>query len=280
MLHLRIVDFIAPGNVCHFARARIDHRRPRFPHDHDFAEAFWVESGTGWHWINGQRRAVKRGTTVFVRPADVHAFSRTSADEPLVFYNLAFQKVVWDRLRTRYEFEDVYRPTDPSPREVTLTGQAWNEVQLAASDLRDGRRDLLAVDRALMTLARHATTTAGAKPGDGSMPAWLARALDSIVSPNHFVDGTRGLAALAGRSPEHVSRAVRRYLGKTPTDVVNDARLQVAVDRLANTDDKILDVALDSGFVNLSHFYKVFTARFGTTPRGYRVAQRRIVAQH
>jgi AraC family transcriptional regulator, dual regulator of chb operon len=278
MDHLRFDDFVSAGDACHFARARIVHPRPRRWHDHDFAEVFWVESGAGWHWINRDKRPLRRGVTVFVRPADAHAFSRTGS-VPLVFHNMAFQRSAWDQLRKRYGLDDLFGTGNAGPREATLSGQAWNEVQLASTDLRTGRRDLLALDRMLLTLAGRAGSTTGPRPTGPAMPTWLARALDTIASPEHFVDGTRGLAALAGRSPEHVSRAVKRYLGKTPTDVVNDAKLQIAVDRLTSSDDNVLDVALDSGFVNLSHFYKVFAARFGTTPREYRMSQRRIVAE-
>jgi AraC family cel operon transcriptional repressor len=81
------------------------------------------------------------------------------------------------------------------------------------------------------------------------------------------------LARLAKRSPEHVAREFRRYLNWTPTDVINDARMSYAADRLAASDDKITTIALDCGLENLGHFYRLFQARYGCTPRAYRVRQ-------
>jgi AraC family transcriptional regulator, melibiose operon regulatory protein len=49
------------------------------------------------------------------------------------------------------------------------------------------------------------------------------------------------------------------------------------IGRLVQTDDSVVNVALDCGFSNLSHFYKVFAGRFHTTPRRYRLRQRAIV---
>ncbi len=81
------------------------------------------------------------------------------------------------------------------------------------------------------------------------------------------------LARLAGRSPEHISREFRRYLDRTPTEVINDARTSHAADRLATTDDDIFSIVLGCGLENVSHFYRLFRARYICTPRVYRLRQ-------
>jgi AraC family transcriptional regulator len=49
-------------------------------------------------------------------------------------------------------------------------------------------------------------------------------------------------------------------------------RLRDAASRLLERDMNILDVALDSGFADLSNFNRAFRLEFGTTPSGYRGA--------
>jgi AraC-like DNA-binding protein len=39
---------------------------------------------------------------------------------------------------------------------------------------------------------------------------------------------------------------------------------------LVNGDDKILNIALDSGFGSVSRFYEIFVRDTGITPRAYR----------
>jgi AraC family cel operon transcriptional repressor len=39
-------------------------------------------------------------------------------------------------------------------------------------------------------------------------------------------------------------------------------------------DQEILDIALDCGIGNLSHFYSLFRAETGMTPRAYRLSHR------
>ena len=53
------------------------------------------------------------------------------------------------------------------------------------------------------------------------------------------------------------------------------ARLRAAAQRLADTSGKIVDVALDSGFVDLSNFNRAFRTEFGMSPRHYRASWRR-----
>ncbi len=107
---------------------------------------------------------------------------------------------------------------------------------------------------------------------EASLPGWLAEAMTSDI----LRDGVAGFVAAAGRSPEHVSRACRLHLGKTPTEVVTAARLDHAARLLERGDDGVTQIAFASGFKNTGHFHTCFRDRFGTTPRQYRLRQRAI----
>ena len=105
---------------------------------------------------------------------------------------------------------------------------------------------------------------------ESELPDWLQEACLRIQEPDHFTRGVPAFVALCGRSHEHVSRLCRSLLGKTPTQLVNDARLARAAVELRTTAPSITDIALDCGFEDPGSFYKLFKARFGTTPRRYR----------
>ena len=87
--------------------------------------------------------------------------------------------------------------------------------------------------------------------------------------------GVENFLRLCGRSREHVARTVRQHLGTTPTEHVNRLRMAHARRQLEMGDRDILEVALDCGIGNLSHFYDLFRRDTGTTPRAYRLAHRR-----
>jgi AraC family cel operon transcriptional repressor len=59
--------------------------------------------------------------------------------------------------------------------------------------------------------------------------------------------------------------------------VVNEARLAWAAARLAESDEPIMDIAYDCGLENLSHFYRLFRRRFGTTPQWHRKKQHEVI---
>lgn len=78
------------------------------------------------------------------------------------------------------------------------------------------------------------------------------------------------LAARAGLSPYHYLRIFRAVTGVTPHQFIVRARLREAASRLAQGDAKIIDVALESGFDDVSNFNRAFRSEFGVAPRVYR----------
>ncbi len=78
------------------------------------------------------------------------------------------------------------------------------------------------------------------------------------------------VAAIAGLSPEGFSRFFRRMTGRTFVAWVHEVRIGHACRLLTTTERPVLDVALASGFENLSNFNRVFRRLRGCTPRDFR----------
>ncbi|NUN93740.1 MAG: AraC family transcriptional regulator [Verrucomicrobiae bacterium] len=269
MRRLRIRDFLLPGETCHHASREVTAEQPVRRHTHDFLEVFWIESGRGIHRLNGAMQRLSAGTLVLIRPSDAHAF-HCEKGQPFRVTNIAFPQRAWVAMRARYfprrkELWDA----PPAARQRVLSPSAMTDLRQLAEELASGRRDPAALDRFLLNL-RHLLASCEAQANVVMLPEWLSRARREILKNRNFAGGARTFAKLAGRSAEHVARETRRLLGKTPTEIVNDARMTHAAARLAQSSDKITDVALDCGFVNLSHFYRIFRRRFGLTPHAYR----------
>jgi len=80
------------------------------------------------------------------------------------------------------------------------------------------------------------------------------------------------LASEAGMSAFHFLRTFRQVTGLTPHQYILRTRLREAAIRLATRPGRILEIALASGFDDLSNFNHVFRAEFGLSPRAYRRA--------
>ena len=107
-------------------------------------------------------------------------------------------------------------------------------------------------------------------------PAALARVTRAIRMIENGIDavtdlGLGSLARAAGLSPYHFLRTLQHLIGVTPHQYILRTRLRKAAMRLATKEPaKILDIALDSGFEDVSNFNHAFRAEFGVSPRGFR----------
>ena len=101
----------------------------------------------------------------------------------------------------------------------------------------------------------------------------LARVSDSIRAIERQPSRAftlRQLAAEAELSPYHFLRTFERLTGVTPHQYVRRLRLREAAMRLVLEPARIIDIAYDSGFGDLSNFNRAFRAEFGVSPRAYR----------
>jgi AraC family transcriptional regulator len=130
--------------------------------------------------------------------------------------------------------------------------------------------DEIALTLAVRTLA----LSAGASPDRARLPlnaearvTQAVRTIDRAPAAPLTLDA---MAAQARLSPYHFLRTFERLTGVTPHQYVVRARLRHAAIRLAAGTDRVLDVALDSGFGDVSNFNRAFRAEFGVSPRAFR----------
>ena len=77
-------------------------------------------------------------------------------------------------------------------------------------------------------------------------------------------------ASLFGLSRSLLTKEFRHYTGKSFVDYRNTRRVQRAALALVSDSCSVTEVALESGFANLSHFHRQFKSYFGLTPAAFR----------
>jgi AraC family transcriptional regulator len=132
--------------------------------------------------------------------------------------------------------------------------------------------DELAVTLAVGTIQ----LAAGVSPEPRAFPAKAeARVSRAVRAIEQHPDAALSLSELsreAGLSPYHFLRTFEHLTGLTPHQYVRRARLRHAATRLLTESEKVLDVALDCGFGDVSTFNRAFRAEFGVSPRVFRNA--------
>jgi AraC-like DNA-binding protein len=124
-------------------------------------------------------------------------------------------------------------------------------------------------------LAAHAVELAADQstrpiPPPANTEARVTRAIRSIDSHPDDPLTLDALAREAGLSPYHFLRTFERLTGVTPHQYVRRTRLREAARRLITEGGTVLDIALDSGFGDVSNFNRAFRTEFGRTPLAFR----------
>ena len=77
------------------------------------------------------------------------------------------------------------------------------------------------------------------------------------------------VAAACYFSQYHFMRFFKKYMGTSCGEYLKNLRLEKAAKAFASGNTGILDVAMESGFRNLSYFYREFQKKYGYTPKQF-----------
>jgi AraC family transcriptional regulator len=95
----------------------------------------------------------------------------------------------------------------------------------------------------------------------------VVRRIDAEPGGAHTLET---LAKEAGLSPWHFLRVFESVTEVTPHQYLRRARLREAARRLCADQDRVLNIALDSGFGDVSNFNRAFRGEFGVSPLVWR----------
>ena len=102
------------------------------------------------------------------------------------------------------------------------------------------------------------------------MPAWLSRLCAEMRKNGNFTCGIERMLSLTDKSREHVSRSLKKHLGLTPSEFINDLRLNFIANMLKNSNHGVAEIVFESGFGNLSWAAELFRKKYGVTMSFYR----------
>lgn len=266
------------GSETHYAfQSRID--PAEYPQVHDFYEVVLIVSGILNVQINDRILELKKGDLLLIRPGDVHSKLEIGTCRHI---NLAFPRDTVEAL-----FQYLYDRTEPlqelqaglfapvcrlNALDSTLMQNRLSYLNLLPSSSVNRKNTYL---RTILTdiIASYFMVEIEKQKKSSqtlSIPTWLAQAIEGLSDIRNLEGGMEYLIAQTNRTPEHICRAFRKHLNMTPMTFINAKRLNYAANLLRHSDKEIIDIAYESGFQSVSHFYHLFKKEYHMPPLKYK----------
>ena len=249
-------------------------------HYHPEIELTLITCGSGTRLVGDHSRDYKPGDLVLLGPNLPHTwFSRTTgrtaaANEAIVvqFLESAFPRTLLELP----EFESVRTLLLRSAMGVRFSSKTADrlEKQLRALTKAGGMDAWLKLAGILHELSQAGAETL-VEPSYRNERAFkmgsrLGKIIEHIESRSDEEFSLGDAARFANLTPSSFARFFGKTTGKTFVGFRNACRIGKACQRLVESDQSILEIALASGFGNLANFNRQFRKSIGMTPRDYR----------
>ena len=267
----REIDIIDPNTEMHYA-ILTSFQNTKFPHSHDFFEFFLIVEGTQELDINDYSLTLGPGAMVLIRPNDLPTRRYI---ENGYHINIAFSSSIahslFEYLGSGYPSEQLLRPEIPPPY-VSLNKTERDRIEkrmkeLYAVSLTDTELQRTKLRTLILDIFVHYFSRCIKQEQVGEF--WFDHLIHEMEKPSNLSEGLPALLRISQKSHEYLCRVFKQYLNLTPTQYVNDLRLNYAANYLIHSDIPILDVCMTAGFDNLSHFYHLFKLKYKMTPKQF-----------
>ena len=258
-------------------------------HWHDEFEFGYIVGGSILYKTNHHEYTLRRGDGIFINSGTLHSLHRQEAAEEMALcsqffdrsflagssgsiYDLKYMMPVQER--KRLDARPLYQgnPSDAVFLERLQEGIRLSQEKASFFELRV--RSLFS--ELWETVYSWAMEGREEDSAFDSEEDERIKKMLSMIRENYSEKITASMLADAVHiSERECYRVFRKILGITPGEFLVSIRLQKAQELLWNTDQSILEIALETGFGTGSYFCKIFKENHHITPNQYRRLKRK-----
>ncbi|MBL7971758.1 MAG: helix-turn-helix domain-containing protein [Prolixibacteraceae bacterium] len=255
------------------------HFSVKYPHRHDFFEVLYLQKGSGYHVIDGNKYEIKPPCVFFMSPGQAHKLELSHDIEGYIFiFTSDFYLLNRSNQNSLIEFPFFYTIHQDNPPLLlnqkadvefldVLFRQGIAEVSRTAGYSVEMLRSVL--DLILTTCAaRYQVPENLLNKGKGQI---LVKRFFHLVEENHQKNLSLGqYADMIGITPNHLTQTVKTLTGKTSSQIIKAKQLLEIKRLLVHTNLSVSEIASQLNFEDQSYFTKFFRRETGLTPVQYR----------
>lgn len=251
-------------------------------HSHDFFELIYVYKGNAVQHIENDSIYLTEGSVCLMNTNYKHGLSVDSPDS--IIFNIAISKPILNTsflnlisandLFSTFFINSLFSGTEKGEFmhfERNKDSRMDVLMQLLLEEYILKKPDYSAAMQSYLTLIftelhrKHIYTSVQSEHYDIDFPKIMSYVSNHLDNVN-----INSLADHFHYSPAYLSKALKRYLGKSFSSVLSDLKLAKAASYLENTTISIDFIVELLGYYDRSYFNKVFKKRFGMGPKEYR----------
>ncbi len=249
-------------------------------HRHNELELNLVAQGTVVYFFGGRRVTLPAGSLMLFWAIAPHQMVDATSDSFMYWLTLPlswFLHLNWaETFRRAVLNNELVIDPAASPNDSMLFTQ-W-QADLTRNLPEDHELVLLEAEARLKRLAARLDLARSAEappPAASQHQMSHVEKIAEFLSAHYLEDLTvQTIAAQANLHPNYAMDIFRKAFGTTIVEYLTTLRVAHAQQLLVNTDQSVLNVALESGFGSLSQFYVAFNRLCGMSPRAYRESLR------
>ena len=251
------------------------HFSVKYPHRHDFFEVLYLQKGSGYHVIDGNKYEIKPPCVFFMSPGQAHKLELSQDIEGYIFiFTADFYLLNRSNQNSLIEFPFFYTIHQDNPplllhneKDIsfleTLFRQSIAEIDQSGDHILDMLRSIL--DLILITCAaRYLVNENLLNKGKGQI---LVKKFFHLIEENNQKNLLLSeYAGIIGVTANHLTQTVKVLTGKTSLQIIKAKQLLEIKRLLVHTSLNVSEIASQLNFEDQSYFSKFFKRETGLTP--------------
>lgn len=251
-------------------------------HWHSELEIIVIKKGSGIISVDFQRQTVTSGDIIFILPGRLHSIEQDGTNsmeyENIILQpellitgedDLCAERFIHPLMNNQLHTETFFSPSLPYYAQLS---ECIRQLDFVCSLKKEGWQ--LAVKGCLFQFLFLLITNRAVSENSSPVGEKSLEKMKTILKyvEDHYKEHLtiEDMAELTFYSKSHFMKFFKSHMGTGFIDYLNDYRLVMAERLLRSSDNSVLEIAVQSGFDNLSYFNRIFKRKYGTSPGKYR----------